>query len=122
MKGIVFTEFLEMVEEKFGYSVVDEIISKSDLPSSGIYTSIGTYSSQEMFKLVYNLHINSGIPLSLLYEVFGEYLFESLYKAYSHMFAGIDNSFEMFMAIDQNIHVQVKKLYPDAELWLTAIP
>ena len=26
MKGIVFTEFLELVEEKFGFSMVDKII------------------------------------------------------------------------------------------------
>ena len=31
MKGIVFTEFLELVEEKFGLEVVDEIIEKYDL-------------------------------------------------------------------------------------------
>ncbi len=116
MKGIVFTEFLEMVEDKFGYAVVDDIISKSDLPSNGSYTAVGTYSSHEMIQLVHNLHINSGIPLNVLYEVFGEYLFGSLSRAYGQMFDGITNSFDMFLAIDQNIHVQVKKLYPDAEL------
>ncbi len=31
MKGIVFTEFLELVEHKFGLEVVDEIIEKSNL-------------------------------------------------------------------------------------------
>ena len=35
MKGIVFTEFLEMVEEKYGYEVVDQIIEESKLPSGG---------------------------------------------------------------------------------------
>lgn len=116
MKGIVFTEFLEMVEDKFGYAVVDDIIGKSNLSSNGSYTAIGTYSSHEMIQLVHNLHINSGLPLNVLYEVFGEYLFGSLSRAYSQMFEGITNSFDMFLAIDQNIHVQVKKLYPDAEL------
>lgn len=116
MKGIVFTEFLEMVEDKFGYAVVDDIISKSELPSNGSYTSVGTYSSHEMIQLAYNLHLNSGLPLNVLYEVFGEYLFGSLFKAYGQMFEGIANSFDMFLAIDQNIHVQVQKLYPDAEL------
>ena len=36
MKGIVFTEFLEMVEEKFGLEVVDYIIESSELASEGI--------------------------------------------------------------------------------------
>lgn len=36
MKGIVFTEFLDMVEEKFGYGVVDQIITESKLESNGM--------------------------------------------------------------------------------------
>ena len=34
MKGIVFTEFLELVEDKFGLETVDEIINNSDLKSN----------------------------------------------------------------------------------------
>ena len=59
MKGIIFTEFLEMVEEKFGYEVVDEIISKSELKSNGIYTSVGTYAREEMMVLVDHLHLKT---------------------------------------------------------------
>ena len=51
MKGIVFTEFLELVEDKFGLETVDEIIQKSDLESNGIYTSIGTYKFSEMLNI-----------------------------------------------------------------------
>ena len=42
MKGIVFTEFLEMVEAQFGLDTVDAIIENSDLPSRGAYTAVGT--------------------------------------------------------------------------------
>jgi hypothetical protein len=116
MKGIVFTEFFEMVEQKFGYEVVDEIISNSNLPSNGIYTAVGTYPSKEMVTLVEQLHVKSGLAVDALYQVFGEYLFHSLMKAYGHMFAEIKDSFQMLKAIDQHIHVHVKMLYPDAEL------
>lgn len=116
MKGIIFTEFLEMVEEKFGYEVVDEIISKSELKSNGIYTSVGTYAREEMMVLVDHLHLKTGIEEAVLYEVFGEYLFSSLMKSYGHMFVRIKDSFEMLQAVDQNIHLQVKMLYPEAEL------
>ena len=33
MKGIVFTEFLDLVEERFGLEMVDVIISQSKLES-----------------------------------------------------------------------------------------
>ena len=55
MKGIIFTEFLELVEEKFGLGMVDKIISQSELNSGGAYTSVGTYEFSEMLQL--NSHL-----------------------------------------------------------------
>lgn len=43
MKGVVFTEFIEMVEGRFGLAMVDRIIEAAQLPSSGVYTAVGTY-------------------------------------------------------------------------------
>ena len=57
MKGIVFTEFLEMVETKFGLETVDNIIENSDLKSEGIYTSVGTYDFNEMVTPVSYTHL-----------------------------------------------------------------
>ena len=35
MKGIVFTEFLEMVEERYSAGVVDQLLLEAKLPSGG---------------------------------------------------------------------------------------
>ncbi|MBA1333177.1 heme transporter CcmB, partial [Candidatus Endoriftia persephone str. Guaymas] len=43
MKGIVFSKFIEFVEERFSPEMADDIIESSDLPSGGAYTSVGTY-------------------------------------------------------------------------------
>ena len=63
MKGIIFREFLEMVEEQFGYKTVDTIIENSNLASKGIYTSVGTYPHQEMFSLVKELSALTNISV-----------------------------------------------------------
>ena len=55
MKGIIFTEFLEMVEKEFSAETVDTIIDNSNLESGGSYTSVGTYPHIEMVELVSNL-------------------------------------------------------------------
>ncbi len=52
MKGIVFSEFIELVEEKFGLETVDTILDNSELSNGGAYTAVGTYPHQEMFILV----------------------------------------------------------------------
>lgn len=40
MKGIVFTEFLEMVESHHSADMVDDIIDAARLVSGGIYTAV----------------------------------------------------------------------------------
>ena len=116
MKGIVFTEFLELVEEKFGLEVVDEIIEKSQLKSQGIYTAIGTYEFSEMLQLLNHLSDNTGISIDNLLLVYGEHLFSVLDKSYPSLMASYNDPIEMLSSIENHIHVEVKKIYPDAEL------
>src|SRR5688572_20439814 len=52
VKGIVFTEFMEMVESSFGLAVTQKILDHSNVPSKGVYTSVGTYDDQELLSLV----------------------------------------------------------------------
>ncbi|MEZ4829520.1 MAG: heme NO-binding domain-containing protein [Bacteroidia bacterium] len=116
MKGIVFTEFLEMVEDKFGFDVADKIVSEASLPSGGIYTAVGTYDHTEMVSLVVNLSHESQVPVPDLLKAFGEYLFGQFVLGYGHFFHGVNSAFDFMAKIEDYIHVEVRKLYPDAEL------
>tara|TARA_Y100000385_G_C12909829_1_gene557904 strand:- start:138 stop:674 length:537 start_codon:yes stop_codon:yes gene_type:complete len=115
MKGIVFTEFLELVENGFGLEVVQQIIDECELETEGVYTSVGTYSHKDMFKMVAKLSEIKGIPVPALLTVFGEYFFVTLKDSYP-VFMDKANLFEFLNSIDQYIHPEVLKLYPDAEL------
>jgi hypothetical protein len=118
MKGMVFTEFLEMVEDKFGYDVTDDIVeaSKDKLSTEGAYTAVGTYPHSEMITLVKNLSVATKIPVPKLVHVFGEHLLNQFAKHYTVFFESVDNTFDFLKSIDNHIHVEVLKLYPDAEL------
>lgn len=116
MKGIVFREFLELVEEKFGYEVVDEIIESSNLASHGAYTSVGTYPHEEMFKLAEMLSKKTNIPVQELFLLYGETLFETFIRTYKFLENKYDNTFNFLNHVHDTIHVEVLKLYPDAEL------
>lgn len=115
MKGIVFTEFLELVENEFGLEVVQQIIDECELDTDGVYTSVGTYSHKDMFKMVAKLSEIKGIPVPALLTVFGEYFFTTLKDKYP-VFVEKPNLFSFLNSIDQYIHPEVLKLYPDAEL------
>jgi hypothetical protein len=116
MKGIVFSEFLEMVEEKFSPEMADAIIMASDLPSGGAYTSVGTYHHSEIVQLVQKLSDSSTIPVADLLNAFGRHLFERFLVLYPQLTEGFDNSFDFLRHLEDHIHREVQKLYPDADL------
>jgi hypothetical protein len=116
MKGIVFTEFLDLVENKFGLEMVDTIISQSKLPSEGIYTSIGTYRFSEMLSLLKNLSAHTNISIDNLLLVYGEHFFSVVEKSYPDLLASYKNPIEMLSSIENHIHIEVRKIYPEAEL------
>jgi len=116
MKGIVFTEFLELVEDKFGLEMVDNIIENSNLESNGIYTSIGTYAFSEMLQLLQHLSTNTNISIDDLLLVYAEHFFAVLVKSYPELIESYKDPIDMLASIENHIHVEVIKIYPDAEL------
>ena len=116
MKGIVFTEFIEMVEDEFSIDMADEIIENAHLASGGAYTTLGTYDHSEMLALVSELSKSSGIPAPDLVRVFGTHLCGRFAANFPEMFADAADAFGFLEQIQDHIHVEVRKLYPDAQL------
>lgn len=116
MKGMVFCDFLEMVDKVFSPEVVENIIDLSNLPNKGAYTDIGTYDHKELLRLVSNLSTITGVPISTLEVEYGKYLFKKLYNRYTDIVQNANSTFNFLQQVDQHIHVEVLKLYPEAEL------
>ena len=116
VKGIVFTEFLEMVDERFSPAIAEHIIEKSDLDSGGAYTSVGTYDHAEMVSLVSNLSKETEMGIPELLKEFGRYLMGRFVALFPQFFENCATAFDFLETVDQYIHIEVRKLYPDAEL------
>jgi len=118
MKGIVFSEFMELVENTFGEDMLDDIIEdcESDLSTGGAYTSVGTYDHQELVQMVVALSKRSGVEVPALIKTFGGHLAVAFASKFPQFFEECNSSFEFFKKIDDHIHVEVHKLHPDAEL------
>ncbi len=115
MKGIIFTVLEKMVQEKFGLETWDLLLAKVNPQSGGAYTTAATYEDAELLNLVSNLSIMTSISQEDLIFAFGEYMLLQLSIKYPGFFKGID--FRNFLvSIDNVIHVEVKKLYPEANL------
>ncbi len=116
MKGFVFREFINMVDSMFGEVESDALIASCDLPSGGAYTSVGTYDYQEMVTLVSGLAKRTEMPVPDLLQQFGNFLFDRLLAAYPDFFTDDQPLFGFLRDVEDRIHVEVAKLYPDAEL------
>jgi hypothetical protein len=116
MKGLVFIGLLDMAEDAFGEDVVDEVIDRAALPSGAAYTAVGNYPCDELMALVRGFSQHSGIAGPELQRLFGHWMMKSFVRHYPDFFAGRDGSLDMLGAIEDEIHVEVRKLYPDADL------
>jgi hypothetical protein len=115
LKGIVFREFIDMVESQFSADTADAIIQASTLSTHGAYTSVGTYPHQEMVDLVSNLATQTGISVPDLLKHFGRHLFGRFVEIHPNMTNAFSDVFSLLSALENTIHVDVNKLYRDAE-------
>jgi hypothetical protein len=116
MKGVIFTEFFEMVEREFGMQMLEQIIDETSSLSGGSYTSVGTYAHTEMVGYAQALSRNTNTPVPDLVRHFGNYLAGSFHRGHSQHFDSCTSLFDMLKNVEEHIHVDVRKLYPDAEL------
>jgi hypothetical protein len=116
MKGMVFTEFMDMVETTFSANMVDDLIEDTQPPSGGAYTSVGTYDHTELVNMVVALSQRTGQPVPALIQAFGSYLFGRFFALYPSFFEGVSSALDFLEGIESVIHTEVRKLYPDAQL------
>lgn len=114
MKGIVFTVLNEMIEKKFGMEFWDSLLVSTG--HEGAYTAAASYPDEEILSLVSSLSQQTRIPANDLVKAFGEYLFEAFVRQYPTLFQNRLTAKEMLKSVDGIIHVEMKKLHPEATL------
>ena len=114
MKGIVFNLLNEMVEEQFGLEAWDTLLDRTGL--DGIYVATETYADEELLSLVTAAEATTKIPVQKLVRAFGEYMVPKFAQHYPVFFEGQTNLKAFLLTVDQVIHVEVRKLYPEAGL------
>lgn len=116
MKGVIFVELVNMAEDAFGEATVDAVLDKADLANGGAFTTVGNYPCSELVKIVLAFSEHSGLSPEVLQRKFGFWMMDHFVQHYPQFFADKTSAFGLLEAVDRQIHVEVKKLYPDAEL------
>ncbi|MFW2587306.1 heme NO-binding domain-containing protein [Sagittula sp. SSi028] len=116
MKGTIFTELVKMAEDAFGEDTVDMVLESADLENGGAYTTVGNYPCSELIKIVMAFSAHSGLSPEVLQRKFGHWMLDYFVANFPEFFAEKTDTFGLLESVDGEIHVEVKKLYPDAEL------
>jgi len=115
MKGIVLTTLQKMIEEKMGLSAWDKIVTNNELESGGSYTAAATYDAKEVFTIVGAISAITGQSADAIVRAFGRFMLKTLATKYDGFFK--DTHLKPFLlSVDRVIHIEVRKLYPGAEL------
>ncbi|MBY6188587.1 heme NO-binding domain-containing protein [Marinobacter hydrocarbonoclasticus] len=114
MKGMIFTELMDMVDDRFGMETTEAVLRDARLPSGGAYTRVGDYPHEEILELVRTLSQHLGVPERELMVAYGEHLFSRLLTMYPASLESCQNVFDFLMHLEYEIHRQVKKLYDNA--------
>ncbi|MGB0697514.1 MAG: heme NO-binding domain-containing protein [Rhodospirillaceae bacterium] len=116
MLGVVFTEFVELVETAFSQDLADDVLDEAKTSTDGAFTAVGNYPFDDMVALVTTLSAKTGVSVPDLLETFGQHLFGKLAEGHGELMDPSMTLFDMLASIHGHIHVEVKRLYPDAEL------
>jgi hypothetical protein len=69
-----------------------------------------------LIQLVLSLSETTEVPVRDLVQTFGRHLFGRFQALYPQFFAGVESAIDFLPMVETYIHVEVRKLYPDAEL------
>jgi len=115
MKGVVFTEFLTFVAEQRDEDFVDDLMAACNLSQTS-YTAVGTYDFSELATLVGGYCQMTGTSMPDALKGFGHHLAKMFQAKFPDFYASQPGIMEFVACVDGQIHVEVRKLYPDAEL------
>lgn len=116
MKGVVFVELLAMADSTAGEAAVDQVMSRCPLASKGAYTRVGTYPSAELKQIINGLSEATGTSVDVLQHQFGRWMLARYFETYPAFFKRQPDAYTMLESIESEVHAEVRKLYPDAEL------
>jgi len=109
MMGMVFTELLSMVEEKFSMDMVDDIVDRAG--ARGSYTSVGRSQDGVLVKFVVALGETSGVAVPDLLHAYGLHMFSRFLALYPMFFNSHQTAPSFLAGLESHVHTEVRKLY-----------
>ncbi|MGH2979364.1 MAG: heme NO-binding domain-containing protein [Solirubrobacterales bacterium] len=114
MKGIVFNLLEETVSHDYGEDVWDQLLEAAQL--GGAYTSLGSYSDDDLMRLVAAASSALDTPPDEIVRWFGRSALPLFADRYPQFFEPHTSTRSFVLTLNQVIHPEVRKLYPGADV------
>ena len=112
MEGIGFNAAEKAVTALLGADAWDELLDAAD--SDGVYTALGTYPDEELLALVMAAAEATGQSPADVQRLVGRHALEHLIPPVADLVNTDGCVFEFLTSVHEIIHIEVKKLSPDA--------
>lgn len=113
MKGIIFNVAEKAVTELLGEDAWDDLLE--DAGVDGDYTALGTYPDEELLALVAVAATKTGHDPAEVQRLIGRHALPHLVASVEDFLAPNLDVFEFLASVHSIIHVEVKKLDPNAK-------
>jgi hypothetical protein len=114
MKGILFNVVEDVVTEAMSADAWDDVIVASGV--DGSYTSLATYPDTDLGAIVAAIASAADLSPEATLTLAGRLGFKHLARRNPHILEGIDGRQQLVTSLDDIIHPEVRKIYPDAEV------
>jgi len=115
MKGIIFNLLEGFVVENYGDQTYDKLIGSCSLKTKGEFVGPGSYPDEDLLEIVTQAAKMKDVAPGALIEAFGKFCFPKLAERFPQFVKPYSNPKDFLKTIHSVIHVEVKKLYKDAE-------
>lgn len=114
MKGVLFNVVEDVVTEALSADAWDDVVDAAGV--SGSYTSLGTYPDEELVAIVAAVSQTAGLTIDETLRLAGRLGFKHLARRNTQLLAGLDDWQGVVASLDDIIHPEVRKIYPDADV------
>lgn len=114
MKGVIFNLLEDFISTGWGPDTYEAVLAKCPLHTKEPFVGPGTYPDADLLAIVEKTTEKLGITVPEAVHAFGKYCFPKLAAKFPVFVAGHDHPKTFLKTIDDVIHVEVRKLFRDA--------
>ena len=114
MKGIMFNILEDFICENWGDEKYEEILALCPLKTKEPYVGPGSYPDSDLTTIAAQASDVLGVPLNEALRLLGAFAFTKFAEKFPEFIEHTTSARDFLLTVDSVIHVEVKKLYPDA--------